>query len=274
MFTRPIDVADADLEAILAEGWGLDDVTVDYLAVRFGSHHWLATTASTNWFVTVDDLVAKRREPDESLPNTREHLIAALATAGALRDSGFEFVVAPVRTDSGQHRPRPRRPICRCGVSARAWRDIRLRQFSDDAHREAVVHNLATLHCAATSCRRFASTETFSIARRAALFVACSQLRDTWEFGPFADPARRLLARHADALAHAFGTYDALAAEVSSQPERFVLTHGEPHAANTITTDRGVVLVDWDTALIAPPRAAICGTWSTRNRPSAHSTRR
>ena len=104
-----------------------------------------------------------------------------------------------------------------------------------------------------TSCRRFASTETFSIARRAALFAACAQLQDTWEFGPFADPARRLLARHADAVARAFDTYDALAAEVSSQPERFVLTHGEPHAANTITTDRGVVLVDWDTALIAPP---------------------
>ena len=65
MFTRPIDIADADLVAILAAGWGLDDVSVDYLAVGFGSHHWLATTASTNWFVTVDDLVAKRREPDD-----------------------------------------------------------------------------------------------------------------------------------------------------------------------------------------------------------------
>jgi spectinomycin phosphotransferase/16S rRNA (guanine(1405)-N(7))-methyltransferase len=32
-----------------------------------------------------------------------------------------------------------------------------------------------------------------------------------------------------------------------------VLTHGEPHPANTITTEHGVVLVDWDTALLAPP---------------------
>ena len=31
-----------------------------------------------------------------------------------------------------------------------------------------------------------------------------------------------------------------------------VLTHGEPHAANTINTDSGLVLIDWDTALIAP----------------------
>jgi spectinomycin phosphotransferase len=31
-----------------------------------------------------------------------------------------------------------------------------------------------------------------------------------------------------------------------------VLTHGEPHAANTINTGRGIVLIDWDTALVAP----------------------
>jgi spectinomycin phosphotransferase/16S rRNA (guanine(1405)-N(7))-methyltransferase len=32
-----------------------------------------------------------------------------------------------------------------------------------------------------------------------------------------------------------------------------VLTHGEPHPGNTMTTGDGLVLVDWDTALVAPP---------------------
>jgi aminoglycoside phosphotransferase (APT) family kinase protein len=32
-----------------------------------------------------------------------------------------------------------------------------------------------------------------------------------------------------------------------------VLTHGEPHPGNTIRTDVGLVLVDWDTARRAPP---------------------
>jgi len=32
-----------------------------------------------------------------------------------------------------------------------------------------------------------------------------------------------------------------------------VITHGEPHAANVITTASGLVLVDWDTTLLAPP---------------------
>ena len=81
MFTPPADVDDDDLVAVPVEGWGCDAVTLEYLAVGFGSHHWRTTTASTAWFVTVDDLVAKRREPNETVPHTRERLVAALATA-------------------------------------------------------------------------------------------------------------------------------------------------------------------------------------------------
>ena len=46
--------------------------------------------------------------------------------------------------------------------------------------------------------------------------------------------------------------YDALVADADRT--RFVVTHGEPHRANTVVTpERGVVLVDWDTVLLAPP---------------------
>ena len=31
------------------------------------------------------------------------------------------------------------------------------------------------------------------------------------------------------------------------------MTHGEPHRGNIVVTDAGVVLVDWDTCLLAPP---------------------
>ena len=34
---------------------------------------------------------------------------------------------------------------------------------------------------------------------------------------------------------------------------RLVVTHGEPHRGNIVVTDTGVVLVDWDTCLLAPP---------------------
>jgi aminoglycoside phosphotransferase (APT) family kinase protein len=32
-----------------------------------------------------------------------------------------------------------------------------------------------------------------------------------------------------------------------------VITHGEPHAGNVMTTPGGLALVDWDTVLLAPP---------------------
>ena len=38
----------------------------------------------------------------------------------------------------------------------------------------------------------------------------------------------------------------------TSTPRGWVLTHGEPHRANTVLTATGVVLVDWDTCLLAP----------------------
>ncbi len=253
MFTRPSDLADADLVAILFERWGLDVVSVEYLAVGFGSHHWRAATAHGSWFVTVDDLIAKRRELDEALLATRERLVAALSTAGALRDAGVGFVVAPVRTGDGDI-------VCNLGdryvVAVYPLVEgvtYDYGDFSDDAHRDAVVRNIAALHRAPKSCCRWALTDDLSIPRRAELFVACAEVHAPWTSGPFADPTRRLLARHADDVAGAFDTYDALAIKVSSQSQRFVLTHGEPHPANTITTGRGVVLIDWDTALIAPP---------------------
>ena len=38
-----------------------------------------------------------------------------------------------------------------------------------------------------------------------------------------------------------------------SRAERMVLTHGEPHPGNTLMTNGGWVVVDWDTTLIAAP---------------------
>ena len=253
MFTRPTNVGDAEIVSVLGERWGLNVVTLAYLAVGFGSHHWRATTAAGMWFVTLDDLVAKRREPGHDARDTRAQLVAALATAAALHDADFEFVVAPVPTRGGQM-------VCDLGdrYAVSVYPNIEGRtydygSYSDTAHRNAVLDNLARLHRAPVACRRLALTETFSISRRAELSASYSQLQTRWRTGPFADPARRLLAQHADAVAGAFKTYDALTIEVTAQSQRFVLTHGEPHPANTITTDDGVVLVDWDTTLIAPP---------------------
>jgi len=51
---------------------------------------------------------------------------------------------------------------------------------------------------------------------------------------------------HAARLDDRFARYDSLTRAAAGRPERMVLTHGELHAANTINTDSGLVLVDWD----------------------------
>ena len=55
-------------------------------------------------------------------------------------------------------------------------------------------------------------------------------------------------------LASAFARFDRLVTVATERRSGWVVTHGEPHRANTIdTADRGVVLIDWDTVLVAPP---------------------
>lgn len=253
MFTRPPEVDDAHLVALLADGWGSEVVDVSYLAVGFGSHHWRAVTPTTTWFVTVDDLTAKAREPGETLPLTRARLLAALATAAELREHGCHFVIAPVRHRTGQVAVDLGGRYVVAVYPMLDGETYAYGAYIDPGHREAVVGHLASLHAAPASCRRWAMAETFSIARRSELAVTYPALGDRWDSGPYAEPARRLLAEHVDAVERTSARYDALVDAVRSRPERFVLTHGEPHPANTVTTADGVVLVDWDTALIAPP---------------------
>ena len=55
------------------------------------------------------------------------------------------------------------------------------------------------------------------------------------------------------ALQRLLARYDRLVATARPQASRPVLTHGEPHPGNTMLTPGGWVLIDWDTALAAPP---------------------
>ena len=58
---------------------------------------------------------------------------------------------------------------------------------------------------------------------------------------------------HRDGLIELLALADRLSAEAQTRGGSWVVTHGEPHAANVIQTSEGRVLVDWDTVAIAPP---------------------
>jgi hypothetical protein len=112
---------------------------------------------------------------------------------------------------------------------------------------------LARLHDLGDAAASGALTDDLVVPRRDDLVTAVDHLAERWDGGPYSESARRLLDRHAVPVERLFTRYDVVAAAVAARPERMVLTHGEPHPANTLRTTAGWVLVDWDTALVAAP---------------------
>ena len=253
MFTRPTGLSDTDVAAALGAGWELNVDAISYADVGFGSHHWRVEAAGSNWFVTVDDLDAKRMRRDEPLDVPLARLTSALTTAHALRSAGLGFVVAPIPTLAGAI---VRRIDVQYAVAlyphvegtSHPWGP-----YPTSAERTAVVDLLTALHRAPPSACASTLVDDLAIASRDDLTAGLAEHHEPWDRGPFGEPARLLLQQHADAVRRALERYDAVATRVARRSDRWVLTHGEPHRGNTIITASGTVLIDWDTTLIAPP---------------------
>jgi spectinomycin phosphotransferase len=176
----------------------------------------------------------------------------AFDTAAALRDGGLGFVVAPIRTGSGEtvRRLGPRHTIALFPfVDGEAGRF----GHTDAATRTAVVTMLAELHNATPAVGSLASSAGLDLPGRRNIEVALQELTETWSGGPFSEPARLALAGHADDVAELLALADRLAADVAERGGKWVVTHGEPHAGNVMRTGGSHVLVDWDTVALAPP---------------------
>jgi hypothetical protein len=248
--TPPSDLGPDALANALVEHWGVQATALDYLPIGFGSHHWAVVTDDRRWFLTVDDLDAKRCTRTDTRGDAHRRLHAALATARQLADDGLRFVVAPVPTRSGD-------VLTTLGDRfggalyphvdgiARDWDD-----YQTHAQRLEVLDLIVELH---QSSSQHACSEDLSISMLDELHLAIDELGQPWATGPHAEPARLLLDQHARPLLRLIDSYHTLADEVLAARERFVLTHGEPHPGNTLLTDGSVVLIDWDTVLIAPP---------------------
>lgn len=253
MLTPPPDLREADLVDVLAREWALAVAWLSYQPLGFGSHHWeVRDHAGTPWFVTADELINKRMSLDEPLDVAFGRLSAALAAATDLRDHGRGFVVAPIPARTGE-------PLIR----ANQWFGVALYPFVNgqsftwgelgaDGHRRAVLDLVVAVHTAPAAARRRALTDDYAIAHRDELEVAMTG-SGVPECGPYAGQASALIARNAEPIRRLLARYDALTRLSRSQPSRTVLTHGEPHPGNTMLTADGWRLIDWDTALIAPP---------------------
>lgn len=253
MLTRPADLPDREVAEALSDGWGLDVERICYAPLGFGSHHWLALAGGVRWFVTVDDLDARRRDDRETRDDTWSRLTAALGAARALSDAGLDAVVAPTRCRSGAlvQRVGPRYVVALYPYIE--GRTHEWGPYPTTAERLAVLDRVVEVHAATPVAADHALVDDQVVPGRATLERLLSDPSVVWGPGPYAERARLLLDEHHDAVRAPLATYDALTIAVASRDGRRVLTHGEPHRANTIDTGEGVALIDWDTALIAPP---------------------
>jgi spectinomycin phosphotransferase/16S rRNA (guanine(1405)-N(7))-methyltransferase len=145
------------------------------------------------------------------------------------------------------------------------------------AHRRAVLDLVVRTHSAPAAVARTALADDFAVPYRAELEYACGPAggdpasrdpasgnpaggvaagaasSDVTVCGPYTRPAAELIRREGPLIRRLLARYDDLAWPLRRQLSGAVLTHGEPHPGNTMLTADGWVLIDWDTALLAPP---------------------
>jgi hypothetical protein len=267
----PDDFDTDELAAAVTRHWGVAVAALEHAPVGFGSHHWTAVDpAGGRWFVTVDDLEIGRFAVSETHDDAYARLTRALTTARALRDSGATFVVAPVPTAGGQAvvRLAPRWAAALYPhVDGTAYR---WDEWAGDEHRQGVLDMVVGVHAAPPAVREEAGVDDLSVPRRDAVEAALGGSRIGE--GPYAARTADLINEHADEVAARFARYDERLATVDRTGD--VLTHGEPHPGNTMRTAGGWRLIDWDTALIAPPERDLWLLGPALEQPYARATGR
>jgi spectinomycin phosphotransferase len=244
----PEGIDDRQLSLALEEHWGLVPARLGYLPVGFGDHHWeLADSAGCRWFVTVAELAAAWRGTGPATGYA--DLRATMDTVGALAAAGLEFAVAPVPTADGQALA-PLGGEHAITVFPYLGGDVGGELPPRD--QLALIDMLARLHNATPLAARTAPARRPDLPPRPALEAALGELSQPWHGGPYSEPARQLVTRHASSLGQALASFDELAREAARCGPP-VITHGEPHSDNILRLAGGLYLIDWGSAGLAPP---------------------
>ncbi|MEH1016368.1 phosphotransferase [Micromonospora sp. CPCC 206060] len=250
MQDRPAGLAETDLFVALDEGWAIRVRSAEYLPVGAGGYHWsVVDGAGTAWFVTVDDLGAGEAGRNGAF----DRLDRAFRTALALHaDAGLDCVVAPVPTRTGAV---VRRLTDRYALSVAPMVAGTAGRFGPHrpGDRAEVVDLLARLHRATPVVAATAPRLDLVLPGWERLHGALADLDREWTGGPYAEPARKLLAGRAGYVARLLADFDRLVDRVRRTGVDWVVTHGEPHPGNLMRTPHGLRLIDWETVRIAPP---------------------
>jgi spectinomycin phosphotransferase len=255
---RAAGITERDLGHALGDGWGIRSATLRYAPVGGGSYHWVVRDdRGERRFVTVDDLDDKGWL-GHTRPVVFEGLRAAMDAVVTLRrEAALGFVVAPVPALDGQllRRLGPRYAVAVFpflqGAAGR-WDEV---YSSPD--RDELVTMLAALHRVDPqnpknpAALRLSHRE-IGLPWRGDLETALRELGRPWSGGPFAEPARALLAGAAGQVRRGLDTLDRWVGDAMAAGET-VITHGEPHPGNIIRVGGEMMLVDWDTVGLARP---------------------
>lgn len=221
----------------VGEAWELGPVTAEHLPVGFGAHHWRVEGAGEARFVTLD-------LPHDDRAATR--LEAAYAAALALARTGLDLVVAPIPSASGALTVRfgAGRLSCTPWIDAPA---VGRGPLASDDEAAATAGLLERLHGAPVP----AVLPRWRTAVPDALVPDLHRLAGRpWGPGPYADRARDALVERLGAVEGWFAEHRRVLLLAERRP--WVPTHGEPHTANQLRTAAGPVLVDWESAALAP----------------------
>jgi len=249
---RPDGFGERELRLALAEGWQIRAVTTRYAPVGGGSYHWVVRDdRGERWFATVDDLDVKAW-----LGDSRSMVLAglrrAMNTALALRrDARLPFVLAP-EPASGGDTVRP--GGVRHAVAVFRFARQPAGQFGQalsGGERNALTDMLAALHQATPAVAAGAPVAPIGLPLRETLEAALGELSRPWRGGPFAEPARALLAGTAGQVGQLLRAFDRMTGPVAAREP--VISHGEPHPGNILGTGNHRLLIDWDTVGLAPP---------------------
>lgn len=254
MRSPPVDLVPKRLGKALAEGWRLRAASMEYVPEGGGSYHWkLIDEDGQPHFVTVDDLDDK-----DWMGDTRravfEGLWRALSTAAALRyEVGLEFVVAPIAARDGELL---RRLDGRYTVSVfpfLAGRSYPFGPYTDARLRGLALDMIAALHQSTPAVQDRAPHHVPRFGGQGDLNAFLLHPDRPWDGGPFSEAARRLLVTRTADLAQLATGFACLVDFTIAARADPVITHGEPHPANLMSVDGRLVLIDWDTAALAPP---------------------
>ncbi|GAA1479072.1 hypothetical protein GCM10009623_35180 [Nocardioides aestuarii] len=228
MRERPTHASDEEVLSLVRRAWLPDADEVEHLPVGFGGWHWRVTVAGEpRLFATLDVL---------GVHHTADTLEATYAAAAALADD-LDLVVPSLPGRDGRFTT----PLGDGLLSATRW---------VDGHRpdgSATAELLERLHAAPpppalTPWRPLVASDLPE--------ELAARTLTPWTGGPHGEDARDLLVAHLDGVATWVADYLRLAG--ATDPSTWVTTHGEPHIRNQLQTGRGVVLVDWESARLAP----------------------